>query len=232
MIRVIRQFDFDYLKEVFAMKIKELNFPVVYHEETMLGYGGNQEWFSETLKKRAGCGCTSGANLAAYYASNYSLMNTVYDGDSSRFSQVEFLLAMEEMYHYMTPGFMGYPYVRKFGSQFVKFCAEHGIKLEPVYCLKFDKTEIAVDYMKECIDGGHPIALLILFHRAESLKEDNWHWVTITGYIESGEGPENLEVILSNCGERQIVKADQLFEVHRRNTIRMVSFRIVPDPVE
>ncbi|QOX63350.1 hypothetical protein FRZ06_08295 [Anoxybacterium hadale] len=207
------------------MKIKELKFPVVFHEESMVGYGGNQEWFTEIMKQRAGCGCTSGANLAAYYASNFSAMNSVYDGNRESFSQGEYLSAMEKMYRYMTPGVMGYPYVRKFGNQFVKFCAEHGIYLEPVYCLKFNKTEDAVAYMKECIDEGHPIALLILFHRAHSLKEDNWHWVTITGYAEDEDGLENLEVIMSNCGERQIVKGSELFEVHRRNTIRMVSFR-------
>lgn len=209
------------------MKKRELNFPVVYHEETMVGYGGNQEWFKEIMKKRAGCGCTSGANLAAYYASNFAAMASIYDGSSGRFNQAEFIRAMEEMYLYMTPGMMGYPYVRKFANQFIKFCGEHGIDLDPVYCLKFGTTEEATSYLKECIDEGHPIALLILFHRARELKEDNWHWVTITGYIEHGEGPENLEIILSNCGERQIVRGDQLFEIHRKNTIRMVSFRIL-----
>lgn len=219
-------------KDVLAMKIKELNFPVVYHEKAMVGYGGNQEWFTETVKKRAGCGCTSGANLAAYYSANFSDMHLVYDGDRENFCQDEFISAMEKMYHYMTPGLMGYPYVRKFGNQFVKFCREHGIFLEPYYCLKFDKPESAVSYLKECIDGGHPIALLILFHRAHSLREDNWHWVTITGYVQTGEGLENLDIIMSNCGERQVVKGEELFEVHRKNTIRMVSFRFVQEQSE
>jgi hypothetical protein len=205
---------------------KELNFPTVYHMDTVVGYGGNQEWFSRDMQRKAGCGCTSGTNLAAYYASNHPDMAGIYDGDSKMFSQAEYILAMEEMYTYMKPGLIGYPYVKKFGRQFVKFCREHGIDAEAKFCHGFHDMKEAFDFVKESIDGGNPVALLILFHRASALKEDNWHWVTITGYIEDEENIGNDQVILSNCGERQTVNAHQLFEVHRKNTIRMVSFRI------
>ena len=57
------------------MITKELNFPTVYNKDTITGYGGNQEWFSEKIKRKAGCGCTSGANLAAYYASRQPEMS-------------------------------------------------------------------------------------------------------------------------------------------------------------
>lgn len=206
---------------------KELNFPAVYANGQVVGYGGNQEWFSENMKRKAGCGCTSGANLAAYYALNHPAMGGIYDGELKRFDQMEYVQAMDEMYNYMKPGFLGYPYVRKFGKQFVKFCREHGIEAETRFCTRFHSTEEAFCFVRKSIDTGNPVALLILFHRAHVLKEDNWHWVTITGYLEDENNPEGSEVILSNCGERQTVKAHQLFEVHRKNTIRMVSFRII-----
>ncbi len=209
------------------MALKELNFPLVFNGDTVAGYGGDQEWFREIMKKRAGCGCTSGANLAAFYASNYPEMAGIYDGNTEKFDQSEYVRAMEEMYLYMKPGFMGYPYVRSFGVQFIKFCKEHGHRLEASFCLKFKDSDEAFSYVKGSIDAGHPVALLILFHRAHALKEDNWHWVTITGYIEDEDNPFDSEVILSNCGERQTVNVFQLFEIHRKNTIRMVSFRIV-----
>ncbi len=205
---------------------KELNFPTVYQNETVVGYGGNQEWFAQKMKRRAGCGCTSGANLAAYYASNHPEMAAIYDGECNQFDQAEYIRAMDDMYRYMKPGLIGYPYVKKFGRQFVKFCKDHGIKAEAHFCLKFRDSEEAFAYVKENIDADHPVALLILFHRAHALREDNWHWVTITGYIVDENNPHTSEIILSNCGERQIVKAYELFEVHRKNTIRMVSFRI------
>jgi len=205
---------------------KELKFPMVYHEHTVVGYGGNQEWFSQNMKRKAGCGCTSGANLAAYYASNHPEMAGIYDGNRDQFDQTEYVQAMEEMYTYMKPGLIGYPYVKKFGKQFTKFCNEHGIETEAKFCYGFRNKEEAFAFVKESIDSDNPVALLILFHRAHALREDNWHWVTITGYIENEDNTNETEIILSNCGERQFVNAHQLFEIHRKNTIRMVRFQI------
>lgn len=208
------------------MIIRELNFPAVYNKDSLVGYGGNQEWFSHNLQQKAGCGCTSGTNLAAYYASSHPGMAGVYNGDCERFDQSEYIRAMEEMYTYMKPGLIGYPYVKKFARQFIRFCRKHGIEAEAKFCHGFQSRDEGFDFVKESIDGGNPVALLILFHRAHALREDNWHWVTITGYTEDDDNPEAAEVILSNCGERQIVNAHELFEVHQKNTIRMVSFRI------
>ena len=154
-------------------------------------------------------------------------MTGIYDGSTGKFDQTEYVQAMEEMYTYMKPGMIGYPYVKKFGRQFVRFCKEHGIQAEAKFCHGFRSRDEAFHFVKESLDGGNPIALLILFHRAHALREDNWHWVTITGYIENEENSKETVIILSNCGERQIVNAHQLFEVHRKNTIRMVSFRIL-----
>lgn len=213
-------------REVVKM-LKELNFPMVYQEDNVVGYGGNQEWFSHDWKKKAGCGCTSGTNLAAFYALNRPEMADLYEGSSRKFDQAEYAQAMEKMYNYMKPGMIGYPYVKKFGRQFVKYCKEHGIEIEAKFCHGFQSREEGFSFVKESIDSGNPVALLILFHRAHALREDNWHWVTITGYIEEEGNPEEDQIILSNCGERQTVNAHHLFEVHRNNTIRMVSFRLL-----
>lgn len=213
-------------REVVKMFVKELNFPMVYHDDAVVGYGGNQEWFSQNMKRKAGCGCTCGANLAAYYASNYPQMARFYEGNREKFDRTEFLRAMEELHTYMKPGMIGYPYAKRFGNQFVRFCRERGVDAEAKFCYGFRSREEAVSFVRESIDGGNPVALLILFHRAYDLRNDNWHWVTITGYAEEEDNPDNIEIILSNCGERQTVSSYHLFEVHRKNTIRMVSFRI------
>jgi hypothetical protein len=208
------------------MIIRELDFPVVYQEENAVGYGGSQEWFSQEMQKKAGCGCTSGANLAAYYASSRPELAGIYGGNRERFEQSEYVRTMETMYCYMKPGMIGYPYVKRFGNQFVGYCRERGVEAEAKFCHGFRSREEGFCFVRESVDGGDPVALLILFHRAYALREDNWHWVTITGYTEAENHTEDAEVILSNCGERQIVSAHQLFEVHRGNTIRMVSFRV------
>lgn len=203
---------------------KELKFPIIYKNAKVIGYGGNQEWFTGSWQRKAGCASTSGANLAAYYASNYRDMIDLYQGDKDSFIWEEYLHAMEEMYAYMTPGPMGFPYVKRYAKQFKKFCEDKGISLEPCIMEHVKSTKEAYEFVKWNIHNNIPVALLILHHRAEELREDNWHWVTITGYEEDENRMEHANLILSNCGMRQVVKMSMLFEVHPKNTIRMVSF--------
>ena len=88
---------------------------------------------------------------------------------------------------------------------------------------KYKSVNDAFQYVKNSIDTGNPIAVLILFHRAKQLREDNWHWITITGYIEDTD-KKVTQIIRSNYGKREIINSDVMFEVHSRNKIRMVNF--------
>ena len=55
-----------------------------------------------------------------------------------------------------------------------------------------------LEFIREGLYHGHPVALLIWRHSRKEFREDNWHWVTITGYEEERE-----ILIWSNCGERE-----------------------------
>ncbi|MFR1296845.1 MAG: hypothetical protein ACLSBH_16305 [Coprobacillus cateniformis] len=69
--------------------------------------------------------------------------------------------------------------------------------------------------------------MLILYHRAPELKDDNWHWVCLSGYIETKDG---YDIIFSDCGERRIINADILFDTHCHNVYKMVSMK--KDPIK
>lgn len=200
---------------------KELNFPIIYNNNKVWGYGGNQEWFSKSFQRQAGCGSTSGANIAAYYGANEKSASDMYQGDTSRFQYLDYLSLMEGMYTYMTPGPLGYPYVEKFAKAFIRYSKNHNFHIKAKILEKFNTTEEAFSFVKESIDSGNPVALLILLHRAKELKDDNWHWVTITGYEEQ-EGESRI--IISNCGKKEMIPKDVLFEVNFRNRIHMVRF--------
>ncbi|WP_154669034.1 hypothetical protein [Bittarella massiliensis (ex Durand et al. 2017)] len=43
---------------------------------------------------------------------------------------------------------------------------------------------------------------------------------------DSAQGKAGRQVLLSDCGERGLVGADTLFEVHPKNVIRMLRFSI------
>ena len=89
----------------------ELKITQVYENE-LIGYGGNQDWFEDEWARRAGCGSVLGSNLYAYY------MNI------EKCHKNEFLNIMNDLYRYMTPGRMGFPYFYKFAHKvFIRLCS-------------------------------------------------------------------------------------------------------------
>ena len=130
---------------------------------------------------------------------------------------------MQEMYRRMKPGMMGYPYPAKLGKAFAAYAAERGVSLIPRAICRWKDWESGFSLVKESIDKGAAVGFLILAHRAPVLKEDIWHWITITGY-EEGESEEEKRVIVSDCGERDVYPASLLLETHRSNVTKMVIF--------
>ena len=203
----------------------ELPFPYIIEENGgIAGYGGNQDWFPQEWQRKAGCGATNGANMAAYYGLQVSGMEALYEGSRQPVKKAEYLALMEEMYRRMTPGVMGYPYPVKLGKRFAEYAAERGVKLTPAVHCHWENWQEGFAIVRQAIDAGRPVGLLILVHRAEELQEDIWHWVTVTGYTLPEKEEEKPMVILSDCGDRDLYRADVLLEVHRKNLVRMVEF--------
>ena len=206
----------DILEKNEVIKImKELHIPHIYNSEKLIGYGGNQDWFEDEWAQKAGCASVLASNMYAYYQ------------HQETFSKNQFLSIMNSMFKNMTPGQMGYPFLYKFARTFVDILGEEGIYLQPVYQKKSKDTKHALSFVLKHIDEGHPIGMLILYHRAPELKDDNWHWVCLSGYIETKDG---YDIIFSDCGERRIINADILFDTHCHNVYKMVSMK--KDPIK
>ena len=86
---------------------EELQCPRITWNGKIVGYGGNQEWFSGEFQRLAGCGSVTGSNLAAIYAASDENMKPLYDPKTDPYCKEEYLKLMETMYAYMKPGFMG-----------------------------------------------------------------------------------------------------------------------------
>lgn len=193
--------------------MKELNIPLIYHDNILIGYGGNQDWFEDSWAQKAGCASVLASNLYTFYLGkvNYRLS--------------EFMGVMEKMFHYMSPGYMGYPYLYKFARTFVKVMDKEGIKLSPVYQKRSKNFKHALTFVLKSIDEGHPVAMLILHHCAKELEDDNWHWICLSGYIQKERG---FDIIFSDCGEKRIIDARILFDTRTCNVFKMV--RMKNDP--
>ncbi|HJC50230.1 MAG TPA: hypothetical protein H9754_06595 [Candidatus Anaerostipes avistercoris] len=199
---------------------EELQCPRITRNGKIVGYGGNQEWFSGEFQRLAGCGSVTGSNLAAIYAASDENMKPLYDPKTDPYCKEEYLKLMETMYAYMKPGFMGYPLIGRFARDFVRYAGNRGILLSPEKLFLPKKKEQSLNFILGAIKAGDPVAFLILRHPARWLREDNWHWVTITGYDE-----ENHTLIWSNCGEREVISWDQLFDPRLKYYVGMVRFQ-------
>ena len=176
----------------------------------MTGYGGDQDWFLDPWAVKAGCGSVLGSNLYAYYKG----IETA--------AQSDFLNIMNDLYSHMTPGKMGYPYFYKFAHVFIDRMKDEGMSFSPLYLKKSKSAAQSVAFVKKAIDAKHPVGVLILHHAAPEMKEDNWHWVCITGYSESDTG---VDIIFSDCGDRKVIGADIFFDPNPVNVVKLVSFR-------
>lgn len=188
----------------------ELKITHIYHNNELLGYGGNQEWFLNDWAKKAGCGSVLGSNMYAYYI------------HIEKSSKEDFLMIMEDLYTYMTPGRMGFPFFYKFAHKLIERMEKENRKYKPIYLKKSKSIEASIRFVQESIDQKHPVGVLILSHKAQELEEDNWHWICITGYeIRDNQ----TTIIFSDCGVRREIDANILFEVDAFNIVKLVRFK-------
>lgn len=203
------------------MSKKELKMPLI-EDGARWAYGGDQEWCPSAWHRGCGCGPTTSANLSAYYAMTRPSMRGLYRGSLSPFSRQEYIDTIEDIFRFITPSYMGFPYAGKYALKYRAYALYRGVRLSSKGCGAAHSEDEMFDFVRRGIDSDNPLALLILRHRAPELEDDNWHWVTVSGYLEGADGKQ---VILSNCGEREVRPASLLFERHPKNTVRLLYFQ-------
>jgi len=187
------------------------SFPIIRDSGTDW-YGGDQEWYPDRWQRMAGCASVAGANLAAFYDLEMPSAGHIYE-------KQDFLEIMQQVYRYMTPGPNGFPHVRKFAEQFCAFAKDRGRSFAPVIARDWHDSSTPRDLICRELQDQNPVALLVLRHQAPELEDNNWHWMTITGY-----DPDTDRLVLSNCGLRETYAAEAVFAPDRRNEVRLAAF--------
>ena len=200
------------------MAIHELQMPVM-EDGSRMAYGGDQEWCTNPWHRRSGCGPTTGVNLSAWYAQTRPSMRALYRGNTQAYTREEYAANIENMFRFITPGFMGFPYAEKFISKYCLYAHACGVGLTGACCAKEADAAQMFDFVRRSIDEGHPVPMLVLHHRAPQMSDDQWHWVTVSGYAEGADG---RQIIASNCGDREVWSADMLFEKKPGNVVRIL----------
>ena len=106
------------------MSTVELQMPLI-EDGARWAYGGDQEWCSTRWKRLSGCGPTTGANLAAYYAKTDPSMRELYTGNTDTFEKQQYVDAIEDMFRFITPSYMGFPYAGRYALKFRAFALYH-----------------------------------------------------------------------------------------------------------
>lgn len=203
------------------MSLVELKMPMI-PDEGRIAYGGDQEWCRTAWRRGCGCGPTTGANLCAYYAMHRPHLRALYPGSLDPFVKEEYIDVIEDVFRFITPSYMGFPFAGLYAHKYRTYALYRaGVQLACTGCGKAETAQQMYDFVRRGVDSGNPLALLLLRHRAPELKEDNWHWVTVSGYLDGADGQQ---VVLSNCGLREVRPASMLFERHRANTVRLICF--------
>lgn len=151
-------------------------------------FGGDQEWYVDEWRRRAGCGPTCGANVTAYLALTRPAYRALYTGEDMRKSQ--FSAHMEQIYQYITPGSMGLNRVEMYTEGMASFAESRGLALQPhVFeaqgnmCKNRPSVDKLATFLSDGLAGDCPVSFLNLTKgRVKNLQ--SWHWITITG-IES-----------------------------------------------
>ncbi|MEE3421007.1 MAG: hypothetical protein VZR02_07910 [Lachnospiraceae bacterium] len=194
------------------------HFPLIRKEEGHLFYGGDQHWYRNRFHRLAGCAPTSGANLAAFMRIGTEPDVVTPDGDPV-WNMEHFLDLMDTMYRYLKPGMRGFPHSTIYQEKFLAYAADRGVTLSTTRRKGWPSEDEAFSFVKENIDEGRPVILLVLKHSVPEIEEDTWHWMTITGYSAS-----RREIHLSNYGRRQWMRVDAVFMPGPENDVKLLTF--------
>ena len=157
----------------------------ITEEETQsTTFGGDQDWYADEWRRRAGCGPTCAANVAAYLALTRPEMRALYAGEDMLKSQ--FSSHMEEMYSFVTPGNMGLNRVEMFTQGMEDFARSRGVSLRAhvfevhgnMHKSRPPVSEL-IEFVRSGLAADCPVAFLNLTRgRVKNLQA--WHWITIT----------------------------------------------------
>lgn len=201
---------------------KEISLAIYDSDNTY--YGGSQYWFPKITHRLSGCGPVAAANITAYLSQAFP--HKYYPLYPYRgLTKDNFVRHMVEIRKYVIPGMFGLTSVKQFSDNLLTFAYQRGVPLVP-HILDDDEADIeeAIDFISQALLQMLPVAILVLKHPIEELKDYAWHWMTITG-LNFNSKDNNYYILVSTYGERHEIDLNLLWN-HRRpqDFIRLAYF--------
>lgn len=153
--------------------------------------GADQLWYPDEWQRKAGCGPTAAAMLVSYLAQTRPACAGLYPAGS--WERADVLGLMEELWRYITPGKHGVNTTHLFTKGLSAFAAERQVALSireldvPRLKLARPTADQCAAFLRSSLLADAPVAWLNL-HAGTVEGLDDWHWVTVAGLEERGDG--------------------------------------------
>ena len=157
------------------------------------GFGGNQSWFLDPWMHIGGCGALTMCDFLIYMAKNRN-RTECYPYDINALSKKDYRRFGMSMKPYLRPRESGIKDLETFidgAGIYLEDSEIEGITVEP-----FDghrPYEEAEAVVRDRIDSGLPLAMLMLRHQNKRFNFFEWHWFLIVGFDEKAtdDGEKN-----------------------------------------
>ena len=145
-------------------------------------YGGNQRWFLDFWMHIGGCGALTMCDLMIYMA----MYRDIPEGipfNAARLTRREYVRFGMQMKPYLRPRETGIKDLETFiggAEDYLRSSGIEGITLEGFS--GDEPYEAAEQLLKNQIDAGMPVPMLMLNHRNKEFGFFEWHWFLLVGY--------------------------------------------------
>ncbi|MDU4961073.1 MAG: hypothetical protein E6X17_10505 [Sporomusaceae bacterium] len=169
------------------MQIKHPEWLQPLHQDRRL-YGYDQNWYSTAFRRASGCGPTAAAMLLLYLNRRQGLPLPYCDD-----SVASVVGAMEAIWNYVTPGWMGLASTGRFCRGVAAFLEQHSVAWQ---CRELNLSLLhsrrrvlseAARFIGDGLASDCPVAFLNL-HKGQASALESWHWIVVTALNWTAEG--------------------------------------------
>ncbi len=143
--------------------------------------GGQQEWFTEFMMNKGGCGCVTACD-SCIVMSRFPGLEKLYPFADQPLTKQAYLDFSQIMKPYLKPRKTGIDRLDIYIDGFNAYLRDQGVDTLAVtgYEGTGDVHE-AADRIEEQLRKGFPIPYLLLLHRDPVFDDYEWHWFLLTG---------------------------------------------------
>ena len=193
-------------------------------------YGGNQDWFRSFMMRLGGCGAETACECSLYFAMHRGFKE-LYPFDAEHLTKKEYVDFAHKMENYLWPRMSGIDRLEIFVDGYGKYLRDNGNDRITMQMLDGNvPAEEAARAIKEQIDAGLPVPVLILNHKSRELRDYNWHWFLVNGYSadEGQEGTDysSMKVKAVTYSEYEWIPLEKLWNTGYARKGGLILFRI------